>query len=321
MRYVNQLEGHQWRCHHRGRLQWQWGLVLCGLLCGAGGQPARADVLAQGVYREGTRNQQLLSAWRQVRPEHVRRISALGGISARVHGLELVDGSLFIVRAPKRGNADGLIKGVALQRIAAQMGVPEVIPAQVNATAPFAIGKIPAGHPITVVEHAGPRFITADLDPHATLRVPEVLRQAGAVIDLLSEHTDRKRQNLLVEPASGDMRLIDPDGTFGAAVRKSLVYASVFYPGGSVAYQAPQNTIADLNSEVRVVVEAIANSSVDSIAQIYGLSRHYRDPASQDVLDQAKRLHQQAQSIVKLGLSAAIEGYLAGFTGRLRPRE
>ncbi len=275
-----------------------------------------ADFAGSGVLRAErevtARSEKLLQRWNAATSQEVKQ---LGGRSASV--VEVRAGSeRFIVRQPKRVlNNDKEVRGLtqclrvnrAQQILAAKLEEPAMVPAAVRATVPATSTNLSPLQPdleVMVMQHAG-KAKSANEAPYEWIRaVSEHQRLAAAVVDLFSEQRDRKMENILVR-RDGRIRLIDPDKSFGQ--QQGAIYRSEFFAGGVLGYETTQATFANLPQPMRETIGAVAQSSLVALAETFGLLK-----------PEAQRMRSHARRVRKIGLTAAIDEYVATL-GPLHP--
>jgi hypothetical protein len=272
--------------------------VACGLLLlwASDSTAETGDVRTE--RRIAASDASLRQRWQRVTPTTAHRVVKLEGKGANAHELITPSGR-FVLRNP--GNAKpSLRRSGGLRRLAAIFGEPELVPVAIEGTTPFAVGDIPAGTPIEVMERL-PLSFRDGSDPAAQSwfdAVSEERRVLGATMDLLSEFADRTPRNLMLN-AGGTLRLIDVDSAFGAWRRRSLVHASAFFPGLRLGYRLPQERFDSLPPPVRAGVARLADSvDVD-------LARTLRVEPQEALLP----IH-YARRVQRVGLTAAIAEYL-----------
>ncbi len=271
-------------------------VVLCGTLA----TPAHAGQLASSLLTRGHEEVDasmdvLRSRWKSV---NVKKVTALGGISAKVLEVQSTDKNVFIVRRPRRSFEQGLRVNVASQRMATAMGEERLVPAAVLDTTPIQLDEhSPAGSEVLVMRHVGASYFAANRLANVLANVPEHVKIVSAVIDLLSEHQDRKSDNILVKTDGLSVKMIDPDKSFGQ--RHGRKYRSQFFQGGMVGYTTQQQRFEDLPTDVRHYIDELAKTPVEGISKAYGL-----------LPEEAQVVSLQAQRIRAVGLTNAIEEYV-----------
>jgi hypothetical protein len=251
-------------------------------------------VLERGLSQITQANTHLLERW--AKHQVPVAVQPMGGKSAQVVQVATESGK-FILRRPRRSNAHGLRVNSALQKLAGQLGEPELIPAAVEATVAATIWDMPPGTQVMLVKHVGDRFRNfLRVPPLWFPAVAERTRLVAAVIDLLSEQRDRKRENLFLSQ-NGEVRLIDPDKTFGQ--NEGAVFRSQFFPGERLAYCSAQNRFEDLPVDLRDVITEIGNATPEALMQSYGLQA-----------EEVAVMQAEAKQIQTLGLTAAIKQFL-----------
>jgi hypothetical protein len=280
----------------------------------------RAQIFAHGREqldaRKATLKEQLAVPRSQPGQVKLTRFKGKGAGATRLS----FDGSegrqRLVLRVPGRGTGWGARANDAFSMLAAQLGHPEWVPASVvaepNAFAgvegvPTDTGKKSQSDvgKVMVVEYIKDGFKDGEDAPVEWLKnVPEQSRLRAAVIDLLGLSRDRKLANVMVNE-QGDMRLIDHDVTFGMKSEKAPHYASSFWKGEALAYQSDQRSFDDLPTDVRRLVQAIAEEQdLDALKKVYPLSRSERLP----------KLQAMARSIMERGLDGAVAHVVANST-------
>ncbi len=280
--------------------------ALAILALGLGGAcPVEAMTLKQAAQATQARNAKLLEAWSSgsVTGSAVK----LFGKSANVHALTK-NNVLFVLRAPKRGVDDAVTKNQVFQIMAAQFGEPQLVPAAGVSASSSATNALTSTRSVMVMEHAGADFVDGDqvgktLSRNRLLALPERTRLAAALIDLLTEHQDRRARNVMIKTDGTQVRLIDPDVALGTRFKKHPSYASVFFPGGMLAYAKSVAAFSDLPGDLMEVVSEIASSSSESLARAYRIDN-----------SQARIVLHRAQRVQEVGLDHAIAEYLASMT-------
>ncbi len=124
--------------------------------------------------------------------------------------------------------------------------------------------------------------------------MPEQVRLAGALIDVLTRQTDRNSSNVMID-AKGRVRLIDHDKSLGHQELFFVPRYSMFFHGRPLAYTSVQGSIADLPPRMRALVEYLASRSCEQLMREY----HLTEP-------EASRLGENARRVFMRGLTQAI---------------
>jgi hypothetical protein len=240
----------------------------------------------------------------RIRGFRVESTTPLGGkiakaVLARGSGEHERSPNALVLRAPQEADRK-VMKNAALHILATQLGMSELVPRGANTE--LTIPNVPMR--AMAMEYAGDEFEAGDVAPEKWReRVSDRVKLVAATMDVIAEHRDRKMANLMLNE-HGQVRLVDPDTTFGQGATRRM-FISNFFPGRRLSFDAERyRKFDDLPSEIREVVQFIAESSSEELQAFYGLEGKH-----------VERMKKRAQRIIDVGLTEAVRELSAEIEG------